>query len=472
MARPSPAALDASALPPVDRVLGWPGVNDLSLRHGRTAVLAAARAELGACREKAKSHLLTEHDLEPARLATAIAARVAAATRPRLQLVWNLTGTVLHTNLGRAPLPREAIDAVARAQGEAVALEYDVTTGKRGDRDELVAPRLAALCAAEHATVVNNCAAGLLLTLGALARRREVIVSRGELIEIGGSFRLPDLMRAAGARLIEVGTTNRTHLADYESAISARTAMILKVHPSNYRITGFAAEVPSNALAGLAAARGLPFVVDLGSGALIDLAAYGLPAEPVVADVVAAGADLVLFSGDKLLGGPQAGLIIGRETLIRRLNRDPLKRALRPGKLTYAALDAVLALYQSPESLPERLTTLRLLTRGADSIRATAERLCPVVAAALPAGYVAAIEPVASEIGSGAQPGETLPSYAVAIRPRGTQKASLTSLAGRLRRLPRPILGRLAGDCLFLDMRCLEETAEADFSAEIGRLNR
>ncbi len=470
MAWPSPVAVDASALPPVDRVLGWPALALLVERHGRSVVLDAIRAELAACRTKAADQTLTDRDLATERLVAGIHERVARATALRLQSVWNLTGTVLHTNLGRALLPAAAIEAVARAQGEPVALEYDVASGRRGDRDTLIAPRLAALCAAEHATVVNNCAAGLLLTLGALARRREVIVSRGELIEIGGSFRLPDLMRAAGARLVEVGTTNRTHLDDYAEALSPRTAMILKVHPSNYRITGFAADVESSALAGLAAAHGLPFVVDLGSGALIDLSRHGLPAEPVVADVVATGADLVLFSGDKLLGGPQAGLIVGRERLIRRLNKDPLKRALRAGKLTFAALDAVLALYQSPESLPQTLTTLRLLTRSRDSIRATAERLCPVIAAALPAAFAVTVEAVASEIGSGAQPGETLPSYAVAIRSRSPSAAGLTALAGRLRHLPRPVLGRLADDRLLLDMRCLEEAAEAAFGAEIGRL--
>ena len=461
---------DLAVLPAVDRVLALPAIADLVATHGRTLVLGGVRAVLRELRLAALAGSLRADALSDEALEVALRARVAATLRPRLLPVFNLTGTVLHTNFGRALLPQSALDALIRSQRAPVTLEFDLATGKRGERDAIVQELLCELCAAEAATVVNNCAAALLLTLGALARRREVIVSRGELIEIGGSFRLPDLMRAAGVKLVEVGTTNRTHIADYAAAVNSRTALILKVHPSNYVISGFTAGVEARELAPLARERAVPLVVDLGSGALIDLTRYGLPAEPIVSRTVGDGADLVLFSGDKLLGGPQSGIVVGRAALIARLNRDSLKRALRPGKLTLAALEAVLTLYRSPENLSENLTTLAQLTRDPESIRLAAERLCGEVDCAVGPAYSVCVEPVEGQIGSGAQPGVSLLSYALAIRSLRERGAGLTALARRLRALERPIIGRLAGDRLLLDLRCLAPGEEAILCAEIGRL--
>jgi L-seryl-tRNA(Ser) seleniumtransferase len=278
-------------------------------------------------------------------------------------------------------------------------------------------------------------------------------------------------MRAAGARLVEVGTTNRTHLADFEQALSPRTALVLKVHPSNYVISGFTAGVETGPLAALARRHGIPLAVDLGSGALVDHAALGLPAEPIVRDVVGAGADLVTFSGDKLLGGPQAGLIVGRAPLVQRLNRSPLKRALRVGKLTMAALEAVLRLYRQPEQLAERLPTLRLLLRQGAAIERQARRLAAPVAAALGPSWQVAVEPVGSQVGSGAQPGERLASFALAVRcAAGGRRGSVVRLARALRALPRPVVGRIADETLWLDLRCLDEADEGALLAELARL--
>jgi L-seryl-tRNA(Ser) seleniumtransferase len=463
----------ADDLPSVDRVLGLAALLPVIAAAGRGIVVRAVRAELAALRLAALAGTLHSAALADDALGRAVGRRVAAATAVRLRPVYNLTGTVLHTNFGRALLPAAAVDSVTAAMTAPAALEFDLDTGRRGERDAIVSDLLTELTGAEAATVVNNNAAAILLILGALAARREVVVSRGELIEIGGSFRLPDIMRAAGARLVEVGTTNRTHLADYEAALGARTALVMKVHPSNYAISGFTHDVATRELAPLARARGIPLIVDLGSGALIEYAQFGLPSEPVVRDVVAAGADLVAFSGDKLLGGPQAGLIVGRVDLIGKLNRHPLKRALRIGKLTLAALEAVLRLYDRPERLAEELTTLRLLVRATAAIRVQAERLAPHLQAAVGPGYVATAEPTLSQIGSGALPIERLESFAIVVRvnPAGKARGNLERLARALRRLPRPVIGRISDDALWLDLRCLEDDEEA-FIVQLAGLTR
>jgi L-seryl-tRNA(Ser) seleniumtransferase len=377
---------------------------------------------------------------------------------------------VLHTGLGRALLPEGAVRAVVAALTAPVNLEVDLETGRRGERDSVIEAPLRRLTGAQAATVVNNNAAAILLMLSVLANRREVIVSRGELIEIGGSFRLPDIMRRAGAKLVEVGTTNRTHPSDYADAITARTALLLKVHTSNYAISGFTSSVPLAELVQLGRARGVTVAVDLGSGSLVDLRRWQLPAEPTAREAIDAGADLVAFSGDKLLGGPQAGLIVGRADLIRRLRADPLKRALRVSKLTLAALEAVLALYRDPEHLAEHLTTLRLLTRPPPQMRAQAARLRPALARAAGDLYRVEETTLVSLVGSGAQPLAQLPSHGLAIRALRGRGASLARLDAALRALAKPVIGRLADRTLWLDMRCLEPGDEAAFVEQLGTL--
>ncbi len=468
--RPGPAAL-----PSVDRVMGLACLASLVQRHGRAAVQAAARALLEDKRGAILAGAAPEAAWEPgdAWIQRDLRARVEAAERPMLRPVFNLTGTVLHTNLGRALMPVEAIDAVAAAMASPCNLEYDVARGERGERDELVEGWLRELTGAEAATVVNNNAAAVLLTLNALAQRREVIVSRGELIELGGAFRMPDIMARAGVRLVEVGTTNRTHLNDYEHAIGARTALLMKVHASNYAIAGFTAAAAEAELAQLAHRHGVPFAVDLGSGALVDLAAYGLPHEPLPSESLQAGADIVTFSGDKLLGGPQAGIVVGRRELITRLRKNPLKRALRVDKMTLAALEAVLRLYRNPDTLQERLTTLRLLTRSPEQIRPLGESLLAPLRAALAADAEVSLRDCQSQIGSGSLPVDRLPSVALVIVPLKKGKGegtALKALEKKLRDLPVPVVGRVHDGALWLDLRCLEDAA--GFVGQIAALGK
>lgn len=460
----------ASEIPSVDRVLRTGPFVALLTQYGRTRVTGLLRQYLEELRRAARAGRLEAATLADGALAAALAARLIEAARPALKAVFNLTGTVLHTNLGRALLPEEAVRAVTRALTAPVNLEFDLESGGRGERDSLVEPLLCELTGAEAATVVNNNAAAVLLLLAVLAPRREVLVSRGELIEIGGSFRLPDIMRRAGAKLVEVGTTNRTHLKDYAEAFGPRAALLLKVHTSNYAISGFTASVPLEKLVKLARSHGVPVAVDLGSGSLVDLGRWRLPREPTVREALAAGADLVTFSGDKLLGGPQAGLIVGRAALIDRLRKDPLKRALRVSKLTLAALEAVLALYRAPEFLAERLTTLRLLARPPGEIEAQAARLRPLVQGVLGDSYEVAAVRLASQIGSGALPVDQLPSHGLAIRAARGNRGALARLEAALRALPRPVLGRLKDKALWLDMRCLECAEEAELVGQLDKL--
>ncbi|MBI3516182.1 MAG: L-seryl-tRNA(Sec) selenium transferase [Proteobacteria bacterium] len=458
-------------MPSVDALLRRPALRDAIARHGHALVVETARAELDRARRATLAgtapppRATLEAEIEQ-RTLDALAALAELPLRP----VFNLTGTVLHTNLGRAVLPREAIEAISRVAAQPSNLEFDLARGERGERDDHVTDWLIRLTGAEAALAVNNNAAAVLLTLNALAERREVLVSRGELIEIGGAFRMPDIMARAGCKLREVGTTNRTHLRDYADAIGPRTALIMKVHTSNYAIEGFTAAVPEAELATLAHARGLKLVTDLGSGMLVDLKRYGLPPEPTPREMLEAGADLVTFSGDKLLGGPQAGLIVGRAELIAKLKRNPLKRALRCDKLTLAALAAVLRLYADPDRLVERLPGLRQMCRTAADIRAQAARLQPVLAARLDGTATVAVVDCASQIGSGSLPVDRLPSTAVALKParsRGAGKA-LGALAAAFRALPIPVIGRLHDGALLFDLRCLED--EVGFVEQLAKL--
>ena len=460
----------AADIPSVDRLLNARAFQALVAQHGRTQVIAALRTRLDSLRHAALAGGLPRASLAGDAIAAAVGTTLADAARLTLRPVFNLTGTVLHTNLGRALLPEEAVRAVAQALTAPVNLEFDLKSGRRGERDALIEKLLCELTGAEAAMVVNNNAAAVLLMLSVLANRREVLVSRGELIEIGGSFRLPDIMRRAGAKLVEVGTTNRTHLADYAAALGPRSALLMKVHTSNYAICGFTKSVTLAELVELGRAHAVPVAVDLGSGSLLDLTRWQLPREPTVRETVAAGADLVTFSGDKLLGGPQAGLLVGRGDLIGKLRRDPLKRALRVGKLTLAALEAVLALYRAPEFLAERLTTLRLLVRSPAQMRAQAARLRPLLQHSLGEAYQVADAPMFSQIGSGALPIDRLPSHGLAIRTVKGRRGSLERLDAALRALPRPVISRMAEKSLWLDLRCLETSEEAAFETQLAAL--
>ncbi len=489
--RGSPASLPPEAAPPatparpqdlpaVDRLLRLPAVAPLLAEQGHTLVATQARALLDALRERARAGALPAAELAEPALVQALQQRVAQALAPRLRRVLNLSGTVIHTNLGRALLADEALAHVLACMAGPNNLEYDLAAGGRGDRDGIVEELLCTLTGAEAATVVNNNAAAVLLTIAALAGgpearaagRQEVIVSRGELVEIGGAFRMPDVMAAAGATLVEVGTTNRTHPKDYEAAIGPRTALLMKVHTSNYAVQGFTAAVDEADLARIAHAHGLPAASDLGSGALVDMAAWGLPAEPTPQQKLAAGCDVVSFSGDKLLGGPQAGLIVGTRAAVGRIRRFPMKRALRVSKLPLAALEATLRLYLRPERLAQDLPTLRLLTRPLAAIEAAAQRLLPAVAAAVAVRFDAGLAATQGQIGSGSLPVDRLPSAAIAIAPRQRKGAgrALDELAAALRALPLPVLGRIAEHRLLLDLRTLEPRDEAAFVAQLPQL--
>lgn len=453
-----------AALPSVDKLLQQEWMRARIEEFGQTLVTRAIRQALDELRARFMRQALKQLDLQPQQLRSLIDEKLGELTASRIQKVINLTGTVLHTNLGRALLPESAIQAVTQAMRNPVNLEYDLSTGRRGDRDDLIVEKICALTGAEDATVVNNNAAAVFLLLNTLAQDREVVVSRGELVEIGGSFRIPDIMARAGVRLHEVGTTNRTHLYDYEQAINESTAMLMKVHCSNYEVQGFSKEVDIAQLAALGARHDIPATVDLGSGTLIDMQSYGLPDEPTVQQNLAKGAQVVTFSGDKLLGGPQAGLIVGDKSFIQRIKSNPLKRMLRVGKMTLAALEAVLDLYQQPEHLVQRLTTLRYLTRSDHEIKAQAERLQPLFQQWAGAQFELLSQPMHSQIGSGALPVESLPSYGLCFRYRGAGRANQAAiaLAERLRNLSTPVIGRLQQQSVFLDMRCLTPEQEAD----------
>jgi L-seryl-tRNA(Ser) seleniumtransferase len=383
--------------------------------------------------------------------------RIFVDSRPGHVRVVNATGTILHTNLGRALLSRPAIDAMVEVADHPINLEFDLIAGKRGKREETLQDLLVDLTGAEAATVVNNNAAAVLLGLNTLAEGKEVIVSRGELIEIGGAFRIPEIMAKSGAILREVGATNRTHPADYENAINEKTALLLKVHTSNYKVVGFTAEVALEQLVAMGKKHQLPVMEDLGSGALIDLSRYGLPKEPIVAERIQTGADVVTFSGDKILGGPQAGLMVGKKDLIGRMNRNHLQRALRCGKLTLAALEATLRRYRQSPNIVQEIPTLRAFTRPMDEIRAMGEALVPKLATTLGNEFRITLQESTAQIGSGALPTEELPTVVVGVE---HPKLSANAIAQKFRAANPPIIGRIKDDRFLLDLRTIFDADE------------
>ncbi|KAB2683425.1 MULTISPECIES: L-seryl-tRNA(Sec) selenium transferase [Brucella/Ochrobactrum group] len=441
-------------LPSVDAILRLPELAGASENFGHASLTEAVRKVLHDEREAVKSGAAPSSNML---LAERVIHLLEASVQSSLRPLFNLTGTVLHTNLGRAILAEAAIEAATQAMRQAVSLEFDLSSGSRGERDDHLRALVCELTGAEDATVVNNNAAAVLLVLNSLATGKEAIVSRGELIEIGGAFRMPDIMTRAGTRLVEVGTTNRTHPRDYENAINPDTGLVLKVHTSNYRIEGFTREVTAPELAAIARGKGVPLVNDLGSGTLADLTAFGLAHEPTVREAVAEGADIVTFSGDKLLGGPQVGFIVGRRDLIARINKNPMKRALRVDKIRLAALEATLKLYRNPERLAEKLPTIRYLARPQPEIAAQAARLKPGLERALGPAFIVAVTDCASQIGSGALPLSTVPSAGLSIVPKDGSGTALTALASSLRALPLPIIGRIEKGAFMLDLRCLED---------------
>ena len=445
-------------LPAVSRLLAHPRTERLLVRFNREYVVRACRDIL----DQLRSAAAHGDELDPAALDAdailgAVESRLGAAGTDGLQRVVNATGTVLHTNLGRALLPQAAMDALLRVGAHPINLEYDVAQGDRGRREQLIEALLTDLTGAEAATVVNNNAAAVLLALNTIAMGKEVIVSRGELIEIGGAFRIPEIMARSGAVLREVGTTNRTHAADYEDAITERTALLLKVHTSNYRIVGFVADVGLSDLVSIGRRHGVPVMEDLGSGALVDLSRYGLPKEPVVGERIALGADLVTFSGDKVLGGPQAGLVAGKAAWVTQLAKNPLHRALRCGKLTIAALEATLRLYRESASIADDIPALRAFTRPIAEIEETAKRAVPAIGSALGPGFRLSVDEGTSQIGSGALPMDEIPTRVIVIE---HDELEAHHIAARFREAQPPIIGRVKDGRFLLDARTIFDPLE------------
>ncbi len=442
-------------IPSIDELLRSDELSHAIQEYGRSNVLAAVQQSVEDVRQQFHEHGSIDLTGNPSGfLAGKVKDELAQLTTITPTRVFNLTGTVIHTNLGRAPLPEEAIAAMHLAARYPSNLEFDLRRGRRGDRDDHLEQLICRLTGAEAATVVNNNAAAVMLSLNTLALRRKVLVARGQLIEIGGSFRMPDIMKRAGAKLHEVGTTNRTHAHDYADAVDRATGLIMEVHTSNYLINGFTKAVPTCDLAKLAGEHAVPFMVDLGSGTLVKLEDFGLPNEATVADVVTAGADIVTFSGDKLLGGPQAGIIVGRADLIARIKRNPMKRAMRMDKLSIAALRAVLQLYLDPERVSAKVPVLAMLRRPVDDIQKQAVEVLPAVERALGRNGKAELVSCMSQVGSGALPTAEKTSAGIGVK----TSAPLAKLSAAFRQLPVPVIGRLTGNRFVMDLRCLDDT--------------
>lgn len=446
------------AIPKVDELLGMEPLQALAGQTPAPALREAVREELETLRRRILAGD-TGHIPNREALCAAVCRRAREASLPSLRGVVNGTGVTLHTNLGRACLSHRAVEAVVAVAGGYSTLEYDVDAGRRGSRHSHVEALLCAVTGAEGAMVVNNNAAAVLLILSALGKGGEVITSRGELVEIGGSFRVPDIMVQCGCALREVGTTNKTHLSDYERAITPETRALLKVHTSNYKIMGFTESVPLAELVALGRERGLPVIEDLGSGSLVDLEQFGIHGEPTVQQSVQAGVDIISFSGDKLLGGPQAGIIIGRKDYIETLKKHPLARALRVDKMTLAALRETLYAYTDPAMAVREIPTLAMLAVPEHVLREKAELLCRALA---DRGVTARTVPAQDQVGGGSVPTQLLPAWAVAIDPG---RLTVDGLEAALRRRERPIIGRITHEQYLLDTRTLWES-DFDYIAE------
>lgn len=467
----APSGRPFRLLPKVDRVLEAPEIEPLLARHSRKLVVEALREELEELRRRAADGSLTEDDVEISGLCQSLDERLTERLRPYYRRVINATGVILHTGLGRAPLARSAVEELARTQSHAQRVEVRLGTGRRGGRDRGCGLLLEELLGCEAATVVNNNAAATLIVLAALARGRKVLLSRGEMVEIGGSYRVPEILAESGAVLREVGTTNRTHVRDYVEAMDEEVGMILKVHTSNYRVVGFTTEVDLAALVEIGRQHGVPVVHDLGSGCVVDLAARGRPGEALVQDSLQAGADLVCFSGDKLLGGPQAGILAGKREAVDRCRSHPLFRAMRPGRLVYTALEATLRLYQQGEETAlEEIPALARLTMPEEALKRRAEALDELLGAR-PAGHGVVDHEVVqcqSQAGSGSLPAREIPSWGVRLTPRD---GSLDELAAALRTGDPSILARARDDGLLLDMRTLDDDELPEIATRLAELS-
>jgi L-seryl-tRNA(Ser) seleniumtransferase len=448
------ASLDLRALPSVSSLLERSGIQELLPEAQRETLTAAVRAAVAAVRSGSRPRPPANDWTE------AVSAQIEELRQPSLRPVLNATGIVLHTNLGRAPLADAAIAAMHSVAAGYSTLEYDLASGERGSRDVHCLPLLRQLTGAEDALVINNCAAAIVLVLNTVASGRDVVISRGELIEIGGSFRIPDIMTRSSARLVEIGTTNRTHLLDYRGAITGNTAAIVKVHRSNFTQLGYTSDVSLSELASLASERGLPLLFDQGSGLLISLERYGLAGEPTARDALTAGADIVVMSGDKLLGGPQAGIMVGRGDLIARMRANPLARALRADKVTLAALEATLRLYRDPDNALAEIPTLAMLCAPVDHIEARARAVAGILTGQ---GYECEVVASRGAVGAGAFPTHELPSVSVAL----TGDAS--GLAHRLRQGSPPVVGRIHEGRVLLDLRSLPQRDDAALAEAVNR---
>ena len=441
-------------IPAIEQLLSHELFCGIQEEYSRDLITEVLRSVIGGIRTQILNSAEIVHSPDEAGYAVLVRAKLEAVTTSALKPIVNLTGTITHTNLGRSLLSPSACESLVQAASNYVNLEYDLDTSERGHRDRITEPLLQRLTGGEASTVVNNNAAAVLLTLNTLAQGREVIVSRGELVEIGGTFRIPDVMEASGAILREVGTTNRTHLRDYENVINENTALLLKVHPSNYKILGFSTTPEMKEVTELGHRHGIPTMEDLGSGSLIDLGHYGLPREPVVRERIADGVDIVTFSGDKLLGGPQAGVIVGKSDWIQRIRKNPLMRALRVGKLTIAALDATLHLYLNQHKLTEKLPMLCRYTRSLEDLREIAEKLGVDLHQIFGDEIGVEIEKSHAQIGSGSLPIETLPSLAIVLEPK---QISAEALAAQFRGQRTPVIGRTQDGRFWMDVRTVGE---------------